>query len=90
MTARPPAGAQRADVCRRIEEVGIVPVVRAPSPELAMSSRGSVSARAGRRSTGVVIAAGSSPSARATRGGTGVPLPPGMLMASCQGSDSQF
>jgi len=26
----------RADVCRRIEAVGIVPVVRAPSPELAM------------------------------------------------------
>ena len=36
MSARPPAGAQRADICRRVEEVGIVPVVRAPSPELAM------------------------------------------------------
>jgi 2-dehydro-3-deoxyphosphogluconate aldolase/(4S)-4-hydroxy-2-oxoglutarate aldolase len=35
MTARPTAGS-RADVCRRIEEVGIVPVVRAPSPELAI------------------------------------------------------
>jgi 2-dehydro-3-deoxyphosphogluconate aldolase/(4S)-4-hydroxy-2-oxoglutarate aldolase len=33
---RPPVGASRADVCRRIEAVGIVPVVRAPSPELAM------------------------------------------------------
>jgi len=36
MTARPAAGGGRADVCRRIEEVGIVPVVRAPSPELAI------------------------------------------------------
>jgi 2-dehydro-3-deoxyphosphogluconate aldolase/(4S)-4-hydroxy-2-oxoglutarate aldolase len=26
----------RAEICRRIEEVGIVPVVRAPSPELAI------------------------------------------------------
>jgi 2-dehydro-3-deoxyphosphogluconate aldolase/(4S)-4-hydroxy-2-oxoglutarate aldolase len=30
--SRPP----REEICRRIEEVGIVPVVRAPSPELAM------------------------------------------------------
>jgi len=44
MTARPPAGAQRADVCRRIEEVGIVPVVRAPSPELAMRAAEAVMA----------------------------------------------
>ena len=36
MNARAPAGARRAEVCRRIEEVGIVPVVRAPSPEMAM------------------------------------------------------
>jgi 2-dehydro-3-deoxyphosphogluconate aldolase / (4S)-4-hydroxy-2-oxoglutarate aldolase len=36
MSARPPVGAQRAEVCRRVEEIGIVPVVRAPSPELAM------------------------------------------------------
>jgi 2-dehydro-3-deoxyphosphogluconate aldolase/(4S)-4-hydroxy-2-oxoglutarate aldolase len=28
----------RAEVCRRIEAVGIVPVVRAPSPELAMQA----------------------------------------------------
>jgi len=34
--ARPAAGGSRADLCRRIEEVGIVPVVRAPSPELAI------------------------------------------------------
>ena len=34
MTA--PAGARRAEICRRVEEVGIVPVVRAPSAELAM------------------------------------------------------
>ena len=27
---------QREDICRRVEEVGIVPVVRAPSPELAI------------------------------------------------------
>jgi 2-dehydro-3-deoxyphosphogluconate aldolase / (4S)-4-hydroxy-2-oxoglutarate aldolase len=27
---------QREEVCRRVEQVGIVPVVRAPSPELAM------------------------------------------------------
>jgi 2-dehydro-3-deoxyphosphogluconate aldolase / (4S)-4-hydroxy-2-oxoglutarate aldolase len=27
---------KREDVCRRVEEVGIVPVVRAPSPELAI------------------------------------------------------
>ena len=26
----------RTEICRRIEEVGIVPVVRAPSPELAL------------------------------------------------------
>ena len=32
----PGDGRQRAEICRRIEEVGIVPVVRAPSPELAM------------------------------------------------------
>lgn len=31
-----PNGGRRAEICRRIEEVGIVPVVRAPSPELAM------------------------------------------------------
>ena len=36
MMARPAAGGSRADLCRRIEEVGIVPVVRAPSPELAI------------------------------------------------------
>jgi 2-dehydro-3-deoxyphosphogluconate aldolase / (4S)-4-hydroxy-2-oxoglutarate aldolase len=36
MTAPSRAGGARADTCRRIEEVGIVPVVRAPSPELAM------------------------------------------------------
>jgi 2-dehydro-3-deoxyphosphogluconate aldolase/(4S)-4-hydroxy-2-oxoglutarate aldolase len=36
MIDRPPVGARRAEVCRRIEAVGIVPVVRAPSPELAM------------------------------------------------------
>ena len=34
MTA--PAGAKRAEICRRVEEVGIVPVVRAPSAELAI------------------------------------------------------
>ena len=28
--------ASRQDLCARIEAVGIVPVVRAPSPELAM------------------------------------------------------
>ena len=26
----------RAEVCKRIETVGIVPVIRAPSPELAL------------------------------------------------------
>jgi len=31
-----PDGGRRAAICRRVEEVGIVPVVRAPSPELAM------------------------------------------------------
>jgi 2-dehydro-3-deoxyphosphogluconate aldolase/(4S)-4-hydroxy-2-oxoglutarate aldolase len=32
---RPPTGG-RAEVCRRIEEVGIVPVIRAATPELAL------------------------------------------------------
>jgi 2-dehydro-3-deoxyphosphogluconate aldolase/(4S)-4-hydroxy-2-oxoglutarate aldolase len=39
MTDRPSAARSttaRAELCRRIEEVGIVPVVRAPSPELAV------------------------------------------------------
>jgi 2-dehydro-3-deoxyphosphogluconate aldolase/(4S)-4-hydroxy-2-oxoglutarate aldolase len=31
-----PDGGRRAAICTRVEEVGIVPVVRAPSPELAM------------------------------------------------------
>jgi 2-dehydro-3-deoxyphosphogluconate aldolase/(4S)-4-hydroxy-2-oxoglutarate aldolase len=42
MTARPAAGGSRADLCRRIEEVGIVPVVRAPSPELAIRAADAV------------------------------------------------
>jgi 2-dehydro-3-deoxyphosphogluconate aldolase / (4S)-4-hydroxy-2-oxoglutarate aldolase len=36
MITRGPVGAKRAEVCRRVEAGGIVPVVRAPSPELAM------------------------------------------------------
>ena len=44
MTARAPAGGNRAEVCRRIEAVGIVPVVRAPSPELAMRAAEAVMA----------------------------------------------
>ena len=35
-SGRPPVSGKRAEVCRRVEEIGIVPVVRAPSPELAM------------------------------------------------------
>src|SRR4029079_12694050 len=31
-----PDGGRRAAICRTVQEVGIVPVVRAPSPELAM------------------------------------------------------
>ena len=34
----------RADVCRRVETVGIVPVVRAPSPEIAMRAADAVMA----------------------------------------------
>ena len=33
---RAPDGGRRAAICKRVEEVGIVPVVRAPSPELAI------------------------------------------------------
>ena len=34
----------RADICMRVETVGIVPVVRAPSPELAMRAAEAVMA----------------------------------------------
>jgi len=44
MTARAPAGGNRAEICRRVEAIGIVPVVRAPSPELAMRAAEAVMA----------------------------------------------
>jgi 2-dehydro-3-deoxyphosphogluconate aldolase/(4S)-4-hydroxy-2-oxoglutarate aldolase len=44
MTARTATGGNRAEICRRIEAVGIVPVVRAPSPELAMRAAEAVMA----------------------------------------------
>jgi|KBSMisStandDraft_5_1062788.scaffolds.fasta_scaffold521691_2 2-dehydro-3-deoxyphosphogluconate aldolase/(4S)-4-hydroxy-2-oxoglutarate aldolase len=44
MITRAPIGAKRAEVCRRVEAGGIVPVVRAPSAELAMRAAEAVMA----------------------------------------------
>ena len=44
MTATRPPIADRAAVCRRIERVGIVPVIRAAAPELALRAARAVMA----------------------------------------------